>query len=65
MSDTVEFVRSKGYPLRIVGNDGYKATLVGVQPLDVGNFMAIYRYPGGDCCHGLEEIIKCFTVLEW
>ena len=61
----VEFARSKGYPFRIIGNDGYEATLVYIQPLFGGDFMGVYRYPGGDCCHSLEEITKCFTVLEW
>ena len=65
MSDAVAFARSKGYPLRIIGNDGYKATLVNIQPLGGGDFVGIYRYPGGVCCHGLNEITNCYTILEW
>ena len=62
--NAVEFLRSKGYPLRIKGNGGYNATLVGMQPLVDGDYMAIYRYPGGDCCHDLESIKSAFTVIE-
>ena len=61
---SVEIARSKGYPLRIIGNDGYKATLVDIQPLGGGDFMGIYRYPGGECCHDLDEIKLHFTVVE-
>lgn len=61
---SVEIARSKGYPLRIIGNDGYKATLVDIQPLGGGDFMGIYRYPGGECCHDLESIKRYFTVVE-
>lgn len=65
----IDFLRSKGYPLRIKGNGGYNATLVNIQPLVDGDYMAIYRYPGGDCCHDLESIKHCvksgaFTVIE-
>ena len=62
--NNIDFLRSKGYPKRIKGNDGYNATLIGMQPLIDGEFMAIYRYPGGDCCHDLEEIKKHFEVIE-
>ena len=67
--NAVEFLRSKGYPLRIKGNCGYNATLVDIQPLLDGDYIAIYRYPGGDCCHGLESIkhgVKsgAFTIIE-
>ena len=60
---TVEKMRKDGYPLKIIGNGGYPATLVDCQPLIEGDYMAIYRYPGGDCCHDLEDM-KCFTVVE-
>lgn len=60
----VEKMRKAGYPKKIIGNGGYPATLVNCQPLLDGDFMGIYRYPGGDCCHGLEEIKKCFQVVE-
>lgn len=62
--NTVEKMRKAGYPKKIIGNGGYPATLVNCQPLLDGDFMGIYRYPGGDCCHGLEEIKKCFQVVE-
>ena len=61
---TVEILRDAGYPLRIIGNGGYKATLRGVQPL-IGGYAAIYRYQGGEAVHSLEEIMTYFTVLEW
>lgn len=60
----VEQMRRDGYPLRIKGNDGYEATLCGMQPLLDGEYMAIYRYPGGDCCHDLAEIKRCFEIIE-
>ena len=52
----VEKLRAEGYPLIIIGNDGYPAILYGIQPLNDGEYMAIYRYPGGQCCHDLNEI---------
>lgn len=60
----VEKMRSDGYPLRIKGNGGYEAVLYDIQPLSGFDYMAIYRYPGGECCHDLEEIKRCFEVLE-
>lgn len=60
----IEKMRKAGYPKKIIGNGGYPATLVNCQPLLDGDFMGIYRYPGGDCCHGLKEIKKCFQVVE-
>ena len=60
----VEKMREAGYPKKIIGNGGSPATLVNCLPLLDGDFMGIYRYPGGDCCHGLEEIKKCFQVVE-
>ena len=62
--NSVEKLRSEGYPLRIKGNDGYPATLVGIQPLIDGDYEAVYRYPGGDCVHDLREIKQYFAVLE-
>lgn len=61
---SVDFLRGKGYPLRIKGNDGYNATLVGMQPLLDGDYMGIYRYPGGDCVHDLDSIQKYFEIIE-
>ena len=64
MNEEIKFLLSKGYPFKIIGNDGYKATLCGMQRLNDGDFEAIYRYPGGECCHSLEEIKNHFTVIE-
>ena len=65
-ANPVKFLRSEGYPLRMIGNGGYEARLVCMQPLIGRDHMGIYRYPGGDCCHGLEEIQsgRGFKVLE-
>lgn len=60
----VEKLRAAGYPLRIKGNDGYSATLVGVQPLLDGDYEALYRYPGGICVHSLAEINMHFEIIE-
>lgn len=59
----IEKMRNDGYPLKIKGNDGYTAYLVDMQPLFGDDYMAIYRYPGGECCHDLLEI-KHFEVVE-
>lgn len=61
---TIEKMRKDGYPLRIKGNGGFNATLKGFQPLFHGDYMAIYKYPGGECCHDLEEIKRCFEIIE-
>lgn len=61
---TVDDMRKDGWPLKILGNDGYLATLVGCQPLLNGDYMGIYRCPGGDCCYDLEEIKWCFVIVE-
>ena len=47
----------EGYPKEIIGNDGYRATLCGVQELSYNDYAGIYRYPGGECCHSLEEAV--------
>lgn len=64
-ANPVRFLRSEGYPLRIIGNGGHEARLVGMQPL-VGGHAGIYRYPWGEAVHGLSSIRsgKGFTVLE-
>ena len=62
---TIDEMRKNGYPLKIIGNDGYCATLVGCQPLLGGDYTGIYRYPGGDCCHSINEIKSCCKVVEW
>lgn len=61
---TIEEMRKDGYPLRIKGNDGFEATLKGCQPLFDGDYMGIYRYPGGECCHDIVEIQRCFEIIE-
>ena len=61
---TVEEMRKDGYPLRIKGHDGYPATLVHCQPLFDGDYLGIYRYPGGECCHDLKEILAHFEIVE-
>lgn len=62
--DVIEKMKKDGYPYKMIGNGGYKATLYDMQPLNGGEYMAVYRYPGGVCCHGLEEINQCFEVIE-
>lgn len=64
MNAIIEKMRKDGYPYKIKGNDGYNAVLYGIQPLNGGDYMAIYRYPGGPCCHGLEEIKRCCEIIE-
>ena len=61
---TVGQMRADGWPLRIIGNGGYKATLVGCQPLFGPDYMGIYRYPGGVTCHDLAEIKRYFKIVE-
>lgn len=61
---TVQEMRADGYPLRIIGNGGYEAALVGCQLLFGGYYMGIYRYPGGDACHDLRDIRQFCTILE-
>ena len=64
-SKLIERMRKDGYPYGIKGNGGYNAVLYDMQPLLGGDYMAIYRYPGGECCHGLKEIKECgFEILE-
>lgn len=60
----IEKMRKDGYPKIIKDNGGYRAYLKDMQPLGGGDYMAIYRYPGGECCHSLEEIQKCFEIIE-
>jgi hypothetical protein len=62
--DSISRLLKDGYPWKIKGNGGYTAYLVDTQPLVGHDYCAIYRYPGGDCCHDLESIKAHFTVLE-
>ena len=64
MSAIIEKMRKDGYPYKIKAHGGYTAVLCDIQPLLGNDYMAIYRYPGGECCHGLEEIKRCFEVIE-
>lgn len=57
MVDTYIKLLAEGYPKEIIGNDGYRATLCGVQILNPNDHVGIYRYPGGECCHSLEEAV--------
>lgn len=60
----IEQLRKEGYPMKIKGNGGFNAYLIGVQPLLDGEHEAIYRYPSGDCAHSLFEINRFFKVIE-
>lgn len=62
--NVIEKMRKDGYPYKIKGNGGNKATLYDIQPLGGDDYMAIYSYPGGKCCHDLQEIKQCFEVIE-
>lgn len=64
MNAIIKKMRKDGYPYKIKGNGGYNAVLYGMQPLNDGDYMAIYRYPGGACCHGLEEIKTYLEIIE-
>lgn len=59
----IEMMRKDGYPYKMKGNGGYKATLYDIQPIGGGDYMAIYSYPSGQCCHDLQGI-KQFDVIE-
>ena len=61
--ELIEKMRKDGYPYKIKGNGGYTAVLYDIQPLSGRDYMAIYRYPGGACCHGLEDV-KSFEIIE-
>lgn len=61
---SIDVMRKDGYPLKIKGNDGYTAVLIGCHPLCDGDYMGIYRYPGGECVHDLSEIKRFFDVIE-
>ena len=63
-TELIEKMRKDGYPYKIKGNGGYNATLYDMQLLGESDYMAIYRYPGVVCCHGLDEIKNCFEIIE-
>lgn len=65
MNTIVEKMRKDGYPMKIKGNGRYEVILKDCQPLLGNDYMAIYKYPGGECCHSLEEINQHFEVIEW
>ena len=64
MNAIIEKMRTDGYPYKIKGNGGYTAVLYDMQPLSEGGYVAIYRYPGGECCHGLSEIQMYCEVIK-
>lgn len=64
LNSDVERAVKAGYPRKIRGNDGYVARLVEIQPLLDGEYMGVYRYPGGDVCHDLDEIKRYFEIIE-
>lgn len=64
MGSIIEKMRNDGYPYKIKGNGGYTAVLYDMQPLDGGDYMAVYHYPGGECCHDLLEIQMHCEVIE-
>lgn len=62
-TELIEKMRKDGYPYKVKGNGGFTAVLYGMQPLLGSDYMAIYRYPGGECCHSLEDM-KHFEIIE-
>lgn len=62
-TELIEKMRKDGYPYKIKGNGGYTAVLYDIQPLLGRDYMAIYRYPSGECCHSLGDI-KNFEIIE-
>lgn len=64
MNAIIERMRNDGYPCKMKGNDGYTAVLYDMKPLNGGDYMAIYRYPNGECCHSLLEIQMYCEVIE-
>lgn len=50
------------HPFRIVAHGGYEAVLCGAQPLNDGQYLPIYRFPGGDALVFDGEIEK---IIEW
>ncbi len=61
--ELIEKTRKDGYPYKIKGSGGYTAVLYDIQTLSGHDYMAIYCYPGGVCCHGLEDV-KRFEIIE-
>lgn len=64
MNEIIKKMRRDGYPYKIKEHDGYTAVLYDMQPLFGGDYRAIYRYPGGECCHDLLDIQEHFEVIE-
>lgn len=64
MNEIIQRMRKYGYPYKIKGNGGHIAVLYDMQPLFGGDYMAIYRYPGGVYCHDLLEIQMYFKIVE-
>ena len=64
MNEIIKNMIKDCYQYKIKGNDGYTAVLYDMQSLFDGDYMAIYRYPGGECCHDLLDIQEHFEVIE-
>ena len=60
----IDKLREK-YPFRIcrTSEPQFEAVLKGVQPLNDGDEIPIYRFPGGECCEDPFEVGT--TIIEW
>ena len=60
----IDKLREK-YPFRIcrTSEPQFEAVLKGVQPLNDGDEIPIYRFPGGECCENPFDL--SVTIIEW
>lgn len=60
----VDKLREK-YPYRIcrISEPQYEAVLKGIQPLDEGDELPIYKFPGGECCE--NPFGAGIQIIEW
>ena len=60
----IDKLREK-YPFRIcrTSESQFEAVLKGVQPLNDGDEIPIYRFPGGECCENPFDL--GVTIIEW
>ena len=60
----IDKLREK-YPFRICRTSElqFEAVLKGVQPLNDGDEIPIYRFPGGECCENPFDL--GVTIIEW
>lgn len=56
----IDRLRTK-FPFRIIA-DGYEAVLTGVQPLNEGQPLPVYRFPGGVKVVDPATIVN---IIEW